>query len=318
MKMAIAFSRRVRRESMARSTGIKTAVSFPDLSLQSQLLYLALLETWRVVRMMVEEQTGVVYQEEGGETGFLMEDRGETGFLVEDILTELEDMEDSPETDEVDTKIGGVQIMIANEENNKRSRDNRPDLIRNMTEDLDRPVTEPAPLPDLLSSCSPGSGRKSSCHCSRNTTNIGRDPRSSNPSNRLRTPPPHDRKELAPKELQVSNASRPVPPFQLCQSADLTLPVPATTPSQSPTIAPPLPAAPPRQSSWAKIGRQLDRIAGEMRQADRGPWNERQRGDPTIDSSLAASSLRGDSPYSDILSTVAICGLSYLVRRIFK
>ena len=314
--MAIAFSapvstrrRRVRGESTARSTGIKTSVSFPELSLESQLLYLALLETWRVVRMMVEEQTGVVYQEEGGETGLLMED----------ILTDLEDMDDCPETDEVDTKIGGVQIMIANEENNKRSRDNLPDLIRNMTKDLDRPVTEPAPLPDLLSSCSPGSGRRSSCHCSRNTTNIGRDPRSSNPNNRLSTPPPHDRKELAPEELAVWDASRPVPPVQPCQSADITLPVPAAPPRQSLNTSPPVPSVQPRQSAWAKIGKQLDRIAGETRQADRGSRNERQRGGPTIDSSgLAASSLRGDSPYSDLLSTVAICGLSYLVRRIFK
>ena len=229
---------------MASSTGIKTAVSFPDLSLQSQMLYLALLETWRVVRMMVEEHTGVVYQEE----------RGETGLLLEDILTELEDMEDCPQTDKVDTKIAGVQIKTALNKD-KRSRDNLPDLIQNTAEVPDRPVAvSPQPLPDLVSSCGTRGGERSN-------TSSWRDPRSSgDPGNCLPL-------------LPTQEGSAPAP--SCLDNSDIASPVPTTPPSQSADSSPAVRAASPRLSGWAQVGRQLDRIAGEPRLADRaGSSNE--------------------------------------------
>ena len=315
--MAVPFSspvssreRRVRRESAARSTGINTLVSFPDLSLQSQLLYLALLEAWRVLRMITHEQGEVVFQEGREENGFLMEDTEETGFLVDnreetdvlmddreeagflldDTLTAMEDIKDFPATDQVDTRIGGVHMKTTTDDINKRAGDTWPDLIQNKYRALDKPAVA-AQLPDLVLSCQPSwSERRSSAgswDCSRsnarrsqesNSQRICRGQRSSgknyqdlNP--RLPSTPPQGPrvpKNLTPELPSNSSTSAPVP-FQPCQS------------------------------DWAEMGRQLDKIAGQTRKKD----------------GQTSPSFSSPSSFSDILSTVALCGLSYLGKKMF-
>ena len=71
-EMAIAFSapiyerrnRRTRRESTALSTNINTHVAFGELSLSSQLLYAAMVETWKVVQEIAGEEAEVIFEKE--------------------------------------------------------------------------------------------------------------------------------------------------------------------------------------------------------------------------------------------------------------
>ena len=57
-------SRRTRRESSALSTNINPQVAFGDLNLSSQLLYAAMLETWRVVKEVAGEEASIIFEKE--------------------------------------------------------------------------------------------------------------------------------------------------------------------------------------------------------------------------------------------------------------
>ena len=135
-------SRRTRRESSALSTNMNPQVAFGDLNLSSQLLYAAMLETWRVVKEVAGEEASMIFvkEEEIEEIeeieGRSMNEVGadaSTGFLAEDILTELENIE-YEEMDEVDSNIiEGYEISKFADENNNNDDENiarsLPDLI---------------------------------------------------------------------------------------------------------------------------------------------------------------------------------------------
>ena len=350
--MAIAYSapayerrsRRTRRESTALSTNINTQVAFGDLSLSSQLLYAAMVETWSVVQEIAGEEAFVIFEKDENEKfeeqSVTVEDGGmSTGFLAEDFLTELDNMEteENEDLEEINIDIiGGYEISkFADENNNKDDvSESVPDLVAGSVE-----TKLSACLPDLVASCLPAGGTNDQSHPK--NTNLRQ-----NTGMRGKNSPPRQNTKQKQNTLQkqktlqkhnhgLTHNLHPLPTDTTdCtqrgeRSRVLHLQRHEDTEWLSKKC---LEEKSWRQgeetkSSWAETGRQLGRIADAE--------ERRRRIESDRPSSAQSSDLYGRSiissllpeeedldpiieKYSDVLSAIALAGISYLVRRMLN
>ena len=347
--MAIAFSapvyerrsRRRRRESTAVSTNINTQVAFGDLSLSSQLLYAAMVETWRVVQEIAGEESVVIFEkeEEVEEQNVTdMEDGGiSTGFLAEDFLTELDNMEEESEDMEQTNSniIGGYEISKFADENN-----NNDDVGQSVPDLIAGSVWGETKLsgfvPDLVACCLPAGATNDQSHP--HDTSL-----SQNSGVRQKSQPRHDTK-LKQNTHKKKNSHQEHNDSLTDQ--DHTSTTTDTTDStqrrdssrvldfkrhknthhkQVSKID--LEEKSQRQqeetkSSWAETGRQLNQIAKaeeKRRRIESGRPSSDFNGGSNFSALLQEEDLDPlIEKYSDVLSAIALAGISYLVRRMFN
>ena len=322
--MAIAYSaplyerrrRRERKSSQALSTHINTTVVFPDLSLKSQVIYLAMLETWRVIKEITQEEVEVVYQEDMEDIN--SEEEGSlTGYLMEEIMIELEDMENMVNFDEVDTKIRGHNDKPTKEEKNTAASGVLPDLICSPEETLDsweakeRSSTVDL-LPCIVAWCPAGTGLGHSRRAQSGTP--------------CHSDPGHCH-YLEMDRQDNFNDSVSVPSTPSTKEDDLWKLDDRLVPTHSPHLMIPGKAAQDEsKSSWAQTGRLLARVAEQARDKRRSLdprkyHGGREEADP-VDHGYPLGSQKHRShvmdplaEYSNLLSTLGLCGISYLIRK---
>lgn len=382
-EMAIAYSapvyerrsRRSRRESTAVSTNIKTQVEFGDLSLSSQLLYAAMVETWRVVQEIAGEESVVIFEkekedefEEQGVTD--MEDaRISTGFLAEEFLTELDNMEEeSLDMEQTNSDIiGGFEISTFADENNNNEDDDVgqsvPDLIAG---GVWGETKLSGFVPDLVACCLPAGATNDQSHTQNTSlsqkTGVRQNihPRQNRKlkenTHKKQTSPQkhnhsladqhhtsttdttdstqrgersrvldlqrhkdthHHQERLSKKSLEEKSESQGEEKSRKKQGEEK---------SRKQREEKSRKEEEETKSSWAETGRQLSRIAQaeeKRRRIESGRPSSPQSSHFDGRSNFSALLQEEDldpliEKYSDVLSAIAIAGISYLVRRMFN
>ena len=319
--MAIAYSapvyerprRRERRFSQALSTHINTQVTFPDLSLKSQVIYLAMLETWRVIKEITQEEVEVVYQEDKKETNS-DEEESSTGYLMEEILAELEDRNNTEDIDEVDTKIERYEKKQTMYDKNAAARHVLPDLIIDHSVHSGEGEEKLAGLdllPDIVA-CSQSRGRgdeiKQPCQDTIGQNNLSH------------------RRELKKEDEQNSDFGGIVSVKLSPEEDDL-----CKTEKGQQRMIPGKAAQESSKSSWAQTRRQLARVAEQARGKRSSPDSSKHHGDredaDAADPAYPAYQIgptshgvqmrmESSEQYSDLLCSLAFTGILYLVRKI--
>ena len=355
--MAIAFSapvyerrsRRRRRESTAVSTNINTQVAFGDLSLSSQLLYAAMVETWRVVQEIAGEESVVIFEkeEEVEEQNVTdMEDGGiSTGFLAEDFLTELDNMgEESEDMEQTNSDIiGGYEISKFADENN-----NNDDVGQSVPDLIAGSVWGETKLsgfvPDLVACCLPAGATNDQSHTQ--NTNLSQNTGVRQNSHTRQNTELKQSTHKKQKALQEHNNSL-TDQHHTSTTADTTDSTQRRDSSRvldfqrhkdthhkrlskidlEEKIQRQREEKSQRQqeetkSSWAETGRQLNQIA-KAEEKRRRIESGRPSSDFNGGSTFSALLQEGDldpliEKYSDVLSAIALAGISYLVRRMFN
>ena len=327
--MAIAFSapiyerrnRRTRRESTALSTNISTHVAFGELSLSSQLLYAAMVETWKVVQEIAGEEAEVIFEKKEENVDMhsvTVEDGGmSTGFLAQDFLTELE--EDNEELEHIDTDIiGGYEISkFADKNNNDDIAQSVPDLI--VASEVGSTKLSGV-VPDLVASCLPAAANQNHPQ----NTDLGKKTNLRQNKNMRRKIDFMNRPDVTDFSTDTTDSTK-----QGERSRVLDLKRHKNTDheqlSNNSSEEKRQRQQQETKSSWAETGRQLSRIAD----AEKRRRVELSRSSPAPSSGLDGrstfSSLLHEEDldpliekYSDVLSAIAIAGISYLVRRMFN
>ena len=358
--MAIAYSapvyerrsRRRRRESTAVSTNINTQVAFGDLSLSSQLLYAAMVETWRVVQDIAGEESVVIFEkeEEVEEQSVTDVEYGgiSTGFLAEDFLTELDSMEEESEDMEQTNSdvIGGYEISKFADKNN-----NNDDVGQSVPDLIAGSVWGETKLsgfvPDLVACCLPAgatndqshtqntnlsqnSGVRQSSHPRQNTElklNTHKKKNSPQKHNASLTDQDHTSTTDTTDSTQRRDNSR-VLDFQRHKDTHhkRLSKIDLEEKSQRQDEEKSRRQREETKSSWAETGRQLNQIAKaeeKRRRIESGRPSSAQSSDFNGGSTFSAL-LREENldplieKYSDVLSAIALAGISYLVRRMFN
>ena len=297
--------------SQALSTHINTEVTFPDLSLKSQVIYLAMLETWRVIKEITQEEVEVAYQEDTEDTNN-KEEMSSTEYLMEDIMKELEDINTTNEFDEVDTKIEEYDIKETMDNNTFTESHNLPDSICghdvNSLEAKDRKAALDL-LPDLVTCCQTACGG----HQSNLTCRLL--PRQNN-FNHCQ----NFKAEQQRTSHGVARASCTSSPEKddLSKVDDRLVP---TNVQHRMIVELHKTAQEERKASWAQTGRQLARVAEQAtdkrRSLDtRKHSGGREEGDAdNPDYHHRRHTLTQPSAqHSNLMSNLALCGISYLVK----
>ena len=328
-RMAIPFSepmyerrekreRRERRPSQAVSTQINTQAVFSDLSLKSQVIYLAMLETWRVLKEITQEEAEVVYQEDRKDNTENKEGVSSSGFLMEDIMSQLEDIEKTDNVEKLKTQMGGYEMKQARDDNNAGASPALPDLICSHTEVLTGSENKHKSsalkvLPDLVA-CSQATGEGEQSRQTSHVTTHHIDLDCRRDSEAERRPNCGDGARVAGTLSQEKD--------DLCKAFNRCV----TT--NGPDLMIPGSIGHQSKSSWTQTGRRLVMIAGQARQerishSFRKPYRGQQGEDAVDDdhhndvlSSDKRSRSNSPEPYSGLLSTLVLCGVVYLVKEI--
>ena len=243
-----------------------------------------MIETWRVIKEITQEEVEVDYQED-------------ISCLTDDFMTKFEDMENTNDFDAVDSKRGEYAL---------------PDLISRHEEDLNSSETENklsplSLLPDLVVCCQAAGG----------ADQTGRTRRS-----KTRQSDPIQCRDMEEERRLNSGDSARVPRTQSPEKDDLCKLDHGVLPLNSPNLMiPGKTAQDESKSSWAQTGRLLARMAEQATDKSRSLDTRkhsggREEGDAdNPDYHHRRHTLTQPSAqHSNLMSNLALCGISYLVK----